>query len=172
MEVLHFTNFHMLPLFPMPHSSLFHRSISFQENSGFLVSSKTSITKHFIIKYTRSTHFMAINTVRSSGESLIDFPQRQDRTFSYTQAFNACYVYGEIVRYRRKVAQHLSTEYQTKELTWINEALDSATMMRFNLAERLYHVRDAFLPPRNHSSKNGSLKMRRGNISTRRKHYE
>lgn len=73
MEVLHFTNFHMLPLFPMPHSSLFHRSISFQENSGFLVSSKTSITKHFIIKYTRSTHFMAINTVRSSGESLIDF---------------------------------------------------------------------------------------------------
>ena len=52
MEVLHFTNFHMLPLFPMPHSSLFHRSISFQENSGFLVSSKTSITKHFIIKYT------------------------------------------------------------------------------------------------------------------------
>lgn len=81
------------------------------------------------------------------GESLIDFPQRQDRIFSYTQAFNACYVYGEIVRYRRKVAQHLSTEYQTKELTWINEALDSATMMRFNLAERLYHVRDAFLPP-------------------------
>ncbi|HAU4336821.1 hypothetical protein [Serratia marcescens] len=81
------------------------------------------------------------------GESLIDFPQRQDRTFSYTQAFNACYVYGEIVRYRRKVAQHLSTEYQTKELTWINEALDSATMMRFNLAERLYHVRDVFFPP-------------------------
>lgn len=81
------------------------------------------------------------------GESLIDFPQRQDRTFSYTQAFNVCYVYGEIVRYRRKVAQYLSEEYRVEELTWINEALDSAIMMRFNLATRLYPVRDAFLPP-------------------------
>lgn len=81
------------------------------------------------------------------GESIIDFPQRQDRTFSYTQAFNACYVYGEIVKYRRKVAQYLSDEYRPEGTTWINEALDSAIMMRANLAARLYSVKDAFLPP-------------------------
>ncbi|MFV8983655.1 hypothetical protein [Serratia fonticola] len=81
------------------------------------------------------------------GESIIDFPQRQDRTFSYTQAFNACYVYGEIVKYRRKVAQYLSDEYRPEGTTWINEALDSAIMMRVNLAARLYSVKDAFLPP-------------------------
>lgn len=81
------------------------------------------------------------------GESTIDFPQRKDRTFSYTQAFNACYVYGEIVKYRRKVAQYLSGKYRPEKSTWINEALDSAIMMRFNLATRLYNVKDAFLPP-------------------------
>ncbi len=83
----------------------------------------------------------------SHGAALINFPQRQDRTFSYTQAFNACYVYGEIVKYRRKVAQHLSETYRPEELIWINEAVSTAKMMRFNLAARLYHVRDTFLPP-------------------------
>ncbi len=80
-------------------------------------------------------------------ESLIQFPQRQDRTFSYSQAFNACYVYGEIVKYRQKVANVLKEGYRPVDSAWITEALSSAIMMRSNLIERLYCIKEAFLPP-------------------------
>ncbi|OIX96066.1 hypothetical protein BFS14_00945 [Serratia fonticola] len=63
MEVLHFTNCHMLPSSLMLHSFLFLRTIGFQENMDSLGSSKIFITKHYIIKYILSTHFMVINIV-------------------------------------------------------------------------------------------------------------
>lgn len=81
------------------------------------------------------------------GDLLIDFPQRQDRTFSYTQALNACYVYGEIIEYRSKIAKSLSENHQLKDLIWINEALNYAIIMRSNLVASLYDVKDAFCSP-------------------------
>lgn len=78
-------------------------------------------------------------------DKLLCFPSRRDRTFNYAQAFNACYVYGEIVKYRAKVAENLSKMYGKDELLWINDALISAKGMWFNLAHGLFDVRDAFL---------------------------
>jgi hypothetical protein len=72
------------------------------------------------------------------------FPYRTDRSFSYAQAFNACYVYGEIIRFRGKMAEYLAHIDNTAPLS---EAISSARMMWLTLAGALFAVKEAFLPP-------------------------
>ncbi|MFB2863155.1 hypothetical protein [Aeromonas sp. MdU4] len=79
-------------------------------------------------------------------DCILDLPYRNDRTFSYSQAFNACYVYSEIVKFREKSLNFLLTKEDTKDNLWLSDASISAKSMWIHLTKALFNIREYFLP--------------------------
>jgi len=86
--------------------------------------------------------------VASPGD-LLFFPQRQDRSFTISQAINACLVYRNITLLRNKMHQNSYQANGQKKLYWLTEALNDALYMWYMLSNMLFQERSKLLFPWN-----------------------
>lgn len=79
-------------------------------------------------------------------DTILSLPYRKDRTFSYSQAINACYVYSEIVKFREKTLNSHLINSDVDNKLWLTEASISARNMWYYLTKSLFEVRERFMP--------------------------